>query len=104
MHSLREQLDSLHAISVEIASLRDLTQIYQRALAYCLALPGSEIGFIGLLPDPPVFMDLVAVDGLVVFDVAFYEQFRRMPVRTSVFGVTLVEERPYISNDADHDP
>jgi signal transduction histidine kinase len=99
-----EQLDSLHAISVEIASLRDLEKIYRRALAYCLALTESEVGFIGLLSDPPDYLDLVAVDGLVVFDLAFYQQFRRMPVRSSVFGVTLVEERSYISNEVDHDP
>src|SRR5438270_5710796 len=96
-----EQLDSLHAISVEIVSLRDLEKIYRRALASCLALTESEVGFIGLLSDPPDYLDLVAVDGLVVFDLAFYQQFRRMPVRSSVFGVTLVEERSYISNDVD---
>jgi signal transduction histidine kinase len=99
-----EQLDSLHAMSLDIASLRELPQIYRRALAYCLDLTDSDMGFIGLLSDPPDYLDLVAVDGLVLFDVAFYEQFRRMPVRSSVFGVTLVEERPYISNDVDHDP
>jgi signal transduction histidine kinase len=99
-----EELESLHAISTEIASLRELETIYRRALAYCLALTDSEVGFIGLLSDPPDYLDLVAVDGLVLFDLAFYQQFRRMPVRSSVFGVTLVEERPYISNDVDHDP
>jgi signal transduction histidine kinase len=99
-----EELESLHAISVEIASLRDLEKIYRRALDYCLALTDSEVGFIGLLSDPPDYLDLVAVEGLVLFDIAFYQQFRRMPVRSSVFGVTLVEERPYISNDVDHDP
>jgi signal transduction histidine kinase len=99
-----EELESLHAISVEIASLRDLEKIYRRALDYCLALTDSEVGFIGLLSDPPDYLDLVAVDGLVLFDLDFYQQFRRMPVRSSVFGVTLVEERPYISNDVDHDP
>src|SRR5258705_12296541 len=41
---LRDQLDSLHSISVEIAALHEISDIEQRALDYCLQLTGSEFG------------------------------------------------------------
>jgi signal transduction histidine kinase len=34
----------------------------------------------------------------------FYDRFHEMPVRPSVFGITITEERPTISNDVVHDP
>src|SRR5581483_6850073 len=33
-----------------------------------------------------------------------YERFRSKPVRPSVFGVVITENRPHISNDVAHDP
>jgi signal transduction histidine kinase len=98
-----EQLDSLHSISVEIASLRDLQGVYDRALAYCRELTRSEMGFIDLLFGDGQYMDVVAVQGFQP-DPGFYERFRTMPVRDSVFAVTITEDRPYISNDVAHDP
>ncbi len=46
-----EQRERLHAVShlaIEIAELRDLQQVFDTALRQCLALTGSQFGFIGL--------------------------------------------------------
>jgi signal transduction histidine kinase len=98
------QLTSLHAISVEIAALRQLSQIYDRALGYGLDLTESVMGFIDLLSDEQIDMDVVAVKGFEPLDPQFFERFRRMPVRPSVFGVVITEGQPHISNDVAHDP
>ena len=34
----------------------------------------------------------------------FFERFKRMPVRPSVFGRVIIEDRPNISNDVENDP
>ena len=49
-------------------------------------------------------MDVVAVKGFAPPDPMFYERFKRMPVRPSVFGRVITEGRPNISNDVEHDP
>jgi GAF domain-containing protein len=100
----RDQLESLYGISVQIASLRDLSEVYDLALTFCLALTVSEMGFIDLLNDGHIDMDVVAVKGFAPPDPLFYERFKRMPVRPSVFGVVITEGRPYVSNDVEHDP
>jgi hypothetical protein len=41
-----DQLESLYGISVQIASLRDLSEVYDLALTFCLALTASEMGFV----------------------------------------------------------
>jgi len=99
-----DQLDSLYAISVQIASLRSLSDIYDLALTYGLSLTRSEMGFIDLLNEGGVDMDVVAVKGFVPTDPHFYERFKRMPVRPSIFGVVITEGRPNISNDVENDP
>jgi signal transduction histidine kinase len=101
---LREQLESLHSISLEIASLRDPSEVQDRALGYCLELTGSEFGFIGLLNDQRNHLDVTAIKGFSPSDPRFYERFRLIPVRPSVFGVTITEERSNISNDVVNDP
>jgi signal transduction histidine kinase len=101
---LRDQLDSLHSISVEIAALHEISDIEQRALDYCLQLTVSEFGFIGLLVDGPRVMDVAAIEGFERVDEEFYDQFHVMAVRRSVVGVTIQENRPTISNDVPHDP
>ena len=53
----RDQLESLYGISVEIAGLRDLSEIYDLALTFCLALTQSEMGFIDLLKTQHVTVD-----------------------------------------------
>ena len=49
-------------------------------------------------------MVVAAIKGFVPNSPDFYEKYRFMSVRPSVFGITLLEERPYISNDVSHDP
>jgi GAF domain-containing protein len=102
--NLHHQLESLYEISVEIAALRDLPEIYRRALKYCLAFTSSEMGFIDLVNRDGVDMDVVAIEGFRPPDPNFYERFKTMPVRSSVFGITIIEDRPHVSNDVDHDP
>ena len=51
MDNFQEQLASLHAISAEIAGLRQLAEIHDQALGYCLTLTGSQFAFTGLLRD-----------------------------------------------------
>src|SRR5438105_4552787 len=64
----------------------------------------SQLGFIDLLNEGGADMEVVAVRGFQPSDPDFYERFKTMPVRPSVFGVTIVEERPIISNDVERDP
>jgi GAF domain-containing protein len=99
-----DQLESLYGISVQIASLRDLSEVYDLALTCCLALTESEMGFIDLLNEDRVDMDVVAVKGFAPSDPKFYERFKRMPVRPSIFGSVIIEARPNISNDVENDP
>jgi GAF domain-containing protein len=94
----------LYAISVQIVSLRSLPEIYDLALTYCLALTKSETGFIGLVNEGRVDMDLVAVKGFAPPDPKFFERFRRMPVSPTVFGIVITEGRPNISDDVENDP
>jgi DNA-binding CsgD family transcriptional regulator len=68
-----------------------------------LALTESEAGFIGLVNEGRVDMDLVAVKGFAPPDPKFFERFRRMPVRPSVFGIVITEGRPNIADDVEND-
>jgi GAF domain-containing protein len=94
----------LYGISVQIAGLRGLAEIYDLALTYCLALTESEMGFIDLINEDRVDMDVVAVKGFAPSDPKFYERFKRMPVRPSIFGIVITEGRPNVSNDVGNDP
>ncbi|MGA7672911.1 MAG: GAF domain-containing protein [Nitrolancea sp.] len=93
-----DELDSLYAMSIEIASLRKLNQVMDRALDYCLQLTKSEFGFVGLIDDP-AFLDVAAIKGFVPDKPEFWEQFRRIPIRRTIFGVVVIEGRPNLSND-----
>jgi GAF domain-containing protein len=99
----RDQLVSLYGISLQIASLRQVSELYELALSYCMVLTESEMGFIALLDEDRKELDVVAVKGFNP-DPNFYERFRRMPVRSSIFGSTITEARPNISNDVENDP
>lgn len=101
--TFREQLESLYAISIEIARLHELPKVLDRTLGYCLELTESEFGFVGLLKESNE-MDVAAIKGFEPLDPGFYERFRLIPVRPSVFGVVVVDGRPNISNDVAHDP
>jgi signal transduction histidine kinase len=102
--TFRDQLQSIYDMSVEIASLRDLQAVYNRTLDHCLSLTNSQMGFIDLVNNDRVDMEVVAVKGFEPDDPQFFEHFQVMPIRPSVFGVTITEDRAYTSSDVDRDP
>ncbi|HYM48933.1 MAG TPA: GAF domain-containing protein [Candidatus Limnocylindrales bacterium] len=99
-----EQLESLYEISIEIASLHELSAIHDRALRYCLGLTESEFGFIGILDDEGRALDVVAIRGFEPSDPNFYERYRLIPAVRGVLAATITEGRSTISNDLAHDP
>src|SRR5467141_3733946 len=99
----RQQLESLYSISIEIARLHEMQQVLDRALSFCLELTMSAFGFIGLLNGNEQ-MDVAAIRGFEPSDPRFYENFRLIPVRPSVFGVVITNRRSKLSNDVLHDP
>jgi signal transduction histidine kinase len=101
--AFRQQLESLYSISIEIARLHELQQVMDRALAFCLDLTQSAFGFIGLL-NGSAQMDVAAIKGFEPLDPNFYDNFRLIPVRPSVFGVVITNQSSKISNDVLHDP
>jgi signal transduction histidine kinase len=101
--AFRQQLESLYSISIEIARLHEMPQVLDRALGRCLDLTQSAFGFIGLLNGNEQ-MDVAAIKGFEPSDPRFYENFRLIPVRPSVFGVVITNRRSKISNDVLHDP
>jgi signal transduction histidine kinase len=101
--AFRQQLESLYSISIEISRLHEMPQVLDRALGYCLELTQSAFGFIGLLSGDEQ-MDVAAIKGFEPSDPHFYENFRLIPVRPSVFGVVITNRRSKISNDVLHDP
>ena len=101
--AFRQQLESLYSISIEIARLHEMQQVLDRALAFCLDLTQSAFGFIGLLNGSEQ-MDVAAIKGFEPLDPNFYENFRLIPVRPSVFGVVITNRRSKLSNDVLHDP
>ena len=98
------QLESLHAIWVEVSRLHELPQVLDRALEYCLKVTGSEFGFVGLLNASKQMMDVAAIKGFEPSDPTFYERFRLIPVRPTLFGMVVLEGRICISNDVINDP
>ncbi|HTW20133.1 MAG TPA: GAF domain-containing protein [Mycobacteriales bacterium] len=114
--NLHTKLASLHEISVEIAALRNLSQVHERALNYCRELTDSEFAFSGLLRETTVgrvangrmevgdrVMDVAAISGFQPSP-EFYAQFHVMSLRSSVVGVVIRENRSYNSNDVAADP
>jgi signal transduction histidine kinase len=101
--AFRQQLESLYSISIEIARLHELQQVLDRALGFCLDLTQSAFGFIGLLTGGEE-MDVAAIKGFEPSDPDFYDNFRLIPVRPSVFGVVITNQHSKLSNDVLHDP
>src|ERR1700682_3697199 len=101
--AFRQQLESLYSISIEIARLHERQQVLDRALPFCLDLTQSAFGFIGLL-NASEQMDVAAIKGFEPTDPNFYENFRLIPVRPSVFGVVITNRAAKLSNDVLHDP
>src|SRR6267143_546300 len=102
--AFRQQLESLYSISIEIARLHEMQQVLDRALGFCLDLTQSAFGFIGLLVNDGREMDVAAIKGFEPLDPNFYENFRLIPVRPSVFGVVITNQHSKLSNDVLHDP
>jgi signal transduction histidine kinase len=102
--AFRQQLESLYSISLEISRLHEMQQVLDRALGFCLDLTQSAFGFIGLLVNGGREMDVAAIKGFEPLDPKFYDNFRLIPVRPSVFGVVITSESSKISNDVLHDP
>ncbi len=84
--------------------LHELHPVLDRTLAHCLSLTRSKFGFIGLTDQSGEMMDVVAIKGFRPTDPTFYDRFRMIPVRPTIFGVALRERRVSISNDAMNDP
>src|ERR1700682_4704867 len=101
--AFRQQLESLYSISIEVARLHELQQVLDRALAFCLDLTQSAFGFVGLLVNDGREMDVAGIKGFEPLDPKFYDNFRLIPVRPSVFGVVITNESSKISNDVLHD-
>lgn len=101
--SREEQLESLYVISVEIAGLHQTSEVMDRALDHCLRLTESAFGFIGLV-DTPDRLDVAAIKGFSPEPGAFWERFRSIPIRPSVFGIVVIEGVSRISNDVVNDP
>jgi signal transduction histidine kinase len=97
-----EQLESIYAMSVEIAGLRQTSEVMDRALDYALMLTGSSFGFVGLNEDGSR-MDVAAIKGFAPSSDRFYPDLRSIPVRPSVFGIVVLEGRPHISNNVAED-
>jgi signal transduction histidine kinase len=97
------EIERLHEISVEIASLQELSRVMDRALDYCLELTASAFGFVGLMQGSDQ-MDVAAVKGFVPSDSTFHERFRTIPVRPSVFGIVVLTGQSHLSNDVARDP
>jgi signal transduction histidine kinase len=102
--SIRQQLASLYAISIEIAMLHDVAVVLDRALGYCLELTDSAFGFVGLVDSTRTMMDVAAIRGFEPTDPGFHERYRLIPLRPTLFGVVINEGRANISNDVLHDP
>jgi hypothetical protein len=96
--AFREQLESLYAISVDIARVRELPQVLDRSFGYCLELTASEFGFTGSE------MDVSAIKGFQPSDPTFHERFHRIPIRPSLFSAVVKEGEATVSNDVLHDP
>jgi signal transduction histidine kinase len=97
------EIERLHAISVEIASLQELSHVMDRALDYCLELTASAFGFVGLMQGSDQ-MDVAAIKGFAPDDTSFYDRFRTIPVRPNVFGIVVLTGQPHLSNDVAQDP
>jgi len=98
----QDELTSLYAMSIELASLHELPQVLDTALGFCLQLTSSAFGFVGLLNGQSV-MDVAAIKGFSPADPSFYDRFRAIPVHPNVFGIVILEGRPKISNDVPND-
>ena len=100
--ALHEQLESLHAISVEMAAVRDMAEMHDRALGHRPKLTDSKSPFSGLHNDHARSMDASAAQGRQPSP-DINDRLHEMHARSSVFGVTISERPPNSSNDVADD-
>jgi hypothetical protein len=66
--------------------LHELHPVLDRTLSHCLSLTRSRFGFIGLTDQSGEMMDVAAIKGFRPTDPTFYDRFRVIPVRRTIFG------------------
>ena len=99
----RERLHALSHLAIEIAELRDLQPVFDTALRQCLALTGSQFGFIGLTDAAGSALDVVAIHGFQASP-QFFERFHLIPLRLNLFAHAVLCNRPIRTDDASADP
>lgn len=97
------QLEALYDISVELSALRSVQEVLDTALAHCLALTGSEFGFIGLVDEAERALEIVAIRGFHP-RAEFYAEHRAIPLRPNLFANAVLEDRSVRVADARTDP
>jgi len=99
----QRQLDALTDLVLEVSSQHRVGDVLDVALRRCLALTGSQFGFIGLTrPGPAGGLDrleIVAVDGFHPAD-GFYAEHRVIPLRPNLFSQVILTDRPVRTEDA----
>ncbi len=101
--SYQSKLESLYQLALEVVTLGDLQHVLDTSLRHCLTLTRSQFGFIGLTAEDSEALDIVAIQGFEA-EYEFYEQLRLIPLRHSIFGRVVLEERPRRSHNATTDP
>lgn len=94
-----KRLQALYRLSMELTALQSLDSVLHIALKHCLALTGSQFGFIGLVKESGEAMDVVAVQGFHA-DSTFYDKYRLIPLRPNIFASVVIENRSLRSVDA----
>ena len=105
----QQQLDALTDLVREVSSQHRVGDVLNVALRQCLALTGSEFGFIGLTqpavpssperPARPACLEIVAIDGFHPAP-SFYAEQRVIPLRPNLFSRVIIEDRPVRTQDA----
>ncbi len=95
----QDRLRALYDLALEISALRDLPSVLNTALEHCLALTGSEFGFIGLNSSDGRFLDVKAIQGFNP-TTEFYMHSHLIPLRPSLFAQAILDDRPVRSADA----
>lgn len=99
----RHQLRALYDLAVELSGLRDVASVLDGALRHCLALTGSQFGFIGLVNPDRTALEIAAIHGFHPSQ-EFFSRHRMIPLRPSVFATAVLDDRPVRSIDARLEP
>lgn len=98
-----QRLQALYQMAVELSALRSLESVLDTALQHCLALTGSQFGFIGLNAANGRALDVVAIEGFNPSS-TFYEHNHLIPLRPNLFARAVLENRAVRTVDAATDP